>query len=179
MVNYFGNKLKLFSSGVITFLLVVLGLSASYSLAASELNFRTVSATNSLSQSSVLCMVQDSTGFLWIGTKDGLNRFDGYEFVTYKYDINDPNTLSNNEISCLALEGDQFLWIGTRSGGINRLQLSTGLITRFDNLTYDDLIRDLYFDQEGRLWAGTSEGLFEFVKGDDAADDRFINRSRT
>jgi signal transduction histidine kinase/ligand-binding sensor domain-containing protein/DNA-binding NarL/FixJ family response regulator len=178
MVNYFGNKLKLFSSGVITFLLVVLGLSASYSLAASELNFRTVSATNSLSQSSVLCMVQDSTGFLWIGTKDGLNRFDGYEFVTYKYDINDPNTLSNNEISCLALEGDQFLWIGTRSGGINRLQLSTGLITRFDNLTYDDLIRDLYFDQEGRLWAGTSEGLFEFVKGDDAADDRFINRSR-
>ncbi|MCA1745333.1 MAG: response regulator [Bacteroidales bacterium] len=165
-------------AGAVLSLLVVAWLSVTSAFAASELNFRTVTATNSLSQSSVLCMVQDSTGFLWVGTKDGLNRFDGYEFVTYKYDISDPNTLSNNEISCLALEGEQYLWIGTRSGGINRLELATGRITRFSNLTYDDLIRDLYFDQQGKLWAGTSEGLFQYVEGDESADGRFVNRSR-
>ena len=143
------------------FLLCFLLISVSFPLSA-DLNFRSVEAINSLSQSSVLCMVQDSTGFLWIGTKDGLNRFDGYEFVTYKYDSDDPNTLSNNEISCLALQSDSLLWIGTRSGGINRLDLTTGRISRFNMLTYDDLIRDLYIDSEGELWAGTSEGLFRF-----------------
>lgn len=122
--------------------------------------FRRLVATNSLSQSSVLAMVQDEMGFLWIGTKDGLNRFDGYEFVAYKYDPSNMNTLSNNEVSCLAIEENRFLWIGTRSGGINRLELATGVITRYSNLTYDDLVRGIYIDPEGKLWAGTSEGLF-------------------
>lgn len=156
------------------FLLCFLLISVSFPLSA-DLNFRSVEAINSLSQSSVLCMVQDSTGFLWIGTKDGLNRFDGYEFVTYKYDSDDPNTLSNNEISCLALQSDSLLWIGTRSGGINRLDLTTGRISRFNMLTYDDLIRDLYIDSEGELWAGTSEGLFRFS----VEKDRFENVSRS
>lgn len=178
MVKDFALKRKLFAAEKTFCLLLFFWLLAGSAQAASELNFRTVTATNSLSQSSVLCMVQDSTGFLWIGTKDGLNRFDGYEFVTYKYDINDPNTLSNNEISCLALEKDEFLWIGTRSGGINRLKLSTGEITRFNHLTYDDLIRELYFDKEGRLWAGTSEGLFLYQAADETGEDRFVNRSR-
>src|SRR5690554_1707518 len=68
--------------------------------------FQLASAVNSLSQSSVLCMTQDSVGFLWIGTKDGLNRFDGYEFVTYKYDRDNINSLSSNEISCLVIQNN-------------------------------------------------------------------------
>ncbi|ASB47666.1 hybrid sensor histidine kinase/response regulator transcription factor [Alkalitalea saponilacus] len=132
----------------------------SHATSATSISFRSVNATNTLSQSSVLSMLQDSTGFLWVGTKDGLNRFDGYEFVSYKYDPYDSNSLSSNEISALEMEGDRYLWVGTRSGGLNRLELHTGIIQRFSNLTYDDLIRDIYYDYDGNLWAGTSEGLF-------------------
>ena len=141
-------------------------------------SFRNVLTPSSLSQSSVLAMVQDSLGFLWIGTKDGLNRFDGYKYVSYKYDIDDDGTLSNNEISCLELQDNRYLWIGTRSGGINRLDLSNSRITRYNGLTYDDLIRDLYIDRQGRLWAGTSEGLFYYEAGEGEDKGRFVNASR-
>src|SRR5690554_4828117 len=137
------------------------------------LNFRSVRTGSPLSQSSVLCMVQDSTGFLWVGTKDGLNRFDGYEFVRFKYDVDDESSLSNNEISCLVLQDSSYLWIGTRSGGINRLELATNKITRFSGLTYDDLIRDLYLDDEGQLWAGTSEGLMLYEEGPENEPGQF------
>lgn len=142
------------------------------------LNFRSVSTGSSLSQSSVLCMVQDSTGFLWVGTKDGLNRFDGYEYVSFKYDVEDESSLSNNEISCLVLQDSTYLWIGTRSGGINRLELATNKITRYRGLTYDDLIRDLYIDKEGHLWAGTSEGLLLYESGPENEPGQFKNISR-
>ena len=84
--------------------------------------FQLASAVNSLSQSSVLCMTQDSVGFLWIGTKDGLNRFDGYEFVTYKYDRDNINSLSSNEISCL-LSKQQMALDRYPQWGINRQSL--------------------------------------------------------
>lgn len=154
------NRKDCKSLTILFFLWIV---SSLYGAASSDFNFRRLVATNGLSQSSVLAMVQDDKGFLWIGTKDGLNRFDGYEFVTYKYDPSDLNTISNNEVSCLVIEENRYLWIGTRSGGINRLELSTGVITRFSNLTYDDLVRGIYIDPEGKLWAGTSEGLLLYT----------------
>ena len=171
------DRRELQSFTVLFFLWIISSLCGA---ASSDFNFRRLVATNGLSQSSVLAMVQDDRGFLWIGTKDGLNRFDGYEFVAYKYDPSDLNTISNNEVSCLVIEDNRYLWIGTRSGGINRLELSTGLITRFSNLTYDDLVRGIYIDPEGKLWAGTSEGLFLYKPSVDGVNEkgRFINVSK-
>ena len=143
-----------------------------------ERYFRMVPSLDGLSQSSVLSMVQDSIGFLWIGTKDGLNRFDGYEFINFKYDPKSENSLSNNEISCLEVEGDRYLWVGTRSGGVNRLELSTGNITRFDNLTYDGLVRVVFLDSQDNLWVGTTEGLFLFGKDERGERTRIVNQSR-
>ncbi len=165
---------------VLTFcflLLFVGGISSNLLFASSVKNFQRVRAVNSLSQYSVLCMVQDSTGFLWFGTKDGLNRFDGYEFITFKYEPGNSNSLSNNEISCLAMQGDRYLWIGTRSGGINRLELYSNEITRYTDLTYDDLVRDIFYDEHGQIWAGTSEGLFLFQENG-SENGSFINISR-
>ncbi len=143
-----------------------------------SLNFRTIPSNNGLSQSSILAIAQDSLGFLWIGTKDGLSRFDGYEFINYKYDPKSQNSLSNNEISCLELEGGQYLWIGTRSGGINRMELATGKISRFNNLTYDDLVRGIILDSQDNLWVGTSEGLFLFKKDDNGERCYPVNVSK-
>lgn len=144
-----------------------------------SLNFRMVPSADGLSQSSVLAMAQDSIGFLWIGTKDGLNRFDGYDFINYKYDPKSDNSLSNNEISCLEVEGGNYLWIGTRSGGVNRLEFSTGNITRYSNLTYDDLVRDICLDSRGNLWIGTSEGLFLMRKDEKGNRQHPVNVSKS
>ena len=62
----------------------------------SNLRFNSISTHEGLSQSSVLSITQDEQGFIWIGTKDGLNRFDGYSFTTYKNKIDNPNSISNN-----------------------------------------------------------------------------------
>ncbi|MFW6267514.1 MAG: hybrid sensor histidine kinase/response regulator transcription factor, partial [Marinilabiliaceae bacterium] len=145
----------------------------------SGLSFRNVPASRGLSQSSVYCMLQDHKGFIWIGTKGGLNRYDGYDFVTYKYDQTNPNTLSNNEVICLENDNNKYLWIGTRSGGINRLEFATGDITRFNNLTYDDLVPELLLDSLDNLWAGTSEGLLLFPPDEKGERNMARNLSET
>lgn len=130
-----------------------------------------------LSQSSVLSLAQDSLGFLWVGTKDGLNRFDGYEFKSYKYDPKNENSLSNNEISSLEVEGTRYLWIGTRGGGLNRFDYTTSVFTRFSNLSYDDIIRDIHLDSKDNLWVGLSEGLILFKKDSDGERRQPVNQS--
>ncbi|MFW5753817.1 MAG: ligand-binding sensor domain-containing protein, partial [Marinilabiliaceae bacterium] len=145
----------------------------------SGLSFRNVPASRGLSQSSVYCILQDHKGFIWIGTKGGLNRYDGYDFVTYKYDQTNPNTLSNNEVICLENDNNKYLWIGTRSGGINRLEFATGDITRFNNLTYDDLVPELLLDSLDNLWAGTSEGLLLFPPDEKGERNMARNLSET
>ncbi|WP_291857304.1 hybrid sensor histidine kinase/response regulator transcription factor [Marinilabilia sp.] len=145
----------------------------------SGLYFRDIPVSQGLSQSSVYCMLQDNKGFIWIGTKDGLNRYDGYEFLTFKYDQLDSESLSNNEIICLENDQDKYLWIGTRSGGINRLHFATGEITRYNNLTYDDLVQDLETDSMNNLWAGTSEGLLLFSADETGERNMIRNVSET
>lgn len=163
------------------FILLLLVSGAMYSQTSwhSDITFTDIPVDQGLSQSSVYCMLQDQKGFIWIGTKDGLNRYDGYEFLTYKYDQGDSESLSNNEIICLENDHDKYLWVGTRSGGINRLHFSTGEITRFSNLTYDDLVQDLRIDSLNNLWAGTSEGLLLFSPDKDGERDIVRNVSET
>ncbi|MCK7520427.1 MAG: hypothetical protein MZV64_23440 [Ignavibacteriales bacterium] len=63
---------------------------------------------------------QDSIGFLWFGTEDGLNRYDGYNFKTFKPDPDAINSLSDRFITSITEDRDGYLWIGTRQGGLNR-----------------------------------------------------------
>ena len=68
---------------------------------AQVLNVDHFTIENGMSQTSVNCIIQDSQGFLWAGTQDGLNKFDGYSFRVYKNEPSDTNTLSNNFINCI------------------------------------------------------------------------------
>jgi signal transduction histidine kinase/ligand-binding sensor domain-containing protein/DNA-binding NarL/FixJ family response regulator len=163
---------------IMIILIMITGAIAEGNPSSSSLNFRPVSSVNSLSQSSVLCMAQDSSGFLWIGTKDGLNRFDGYEFITYKYDPSDPNTISGNEISCLEIQDGRYLWIGTRSAGINRFDLTNGQIIRYTDITSDGLVRQIYIDSDGRLWLATSDGLLLYMEYEAGQPGIFQNISK-
>ncbi|WP_233567315.1 two-component regulator propeller domain-containing protein [Parabacteroides sp. AM58-2XD] len=96
-------------------ILSILFLSCSCWLFAEESNylFRHYQVENGLSDNMVTCCVQDKSGYIWIGTRDGLNRFDGYTFKVFRNDPDVPESLGNNWITHLDCDRDGNLWVGT------------------------------------------------------------------
>src|SRR5687768_17507872 len=82
----------------------------------SEAKFERYSLEQGLSQSAIYAIIQDRQGFLWFATEDGLNRFDGYNFVVYKYKPQDRNSLSSSVITGLLQDRDGIIWITTTHG---------------------------------------------------------------
>src|ERR1700759_471800 len=78
--------------------------------------FRRISTDQGLSNSTINCIFQDSRGFMWFGTRDGLNRYDGTKFTIYRNDENDPNSLCDNFVRCMYEDASHNLWIGTSYG---------------------------------------------------------------
>src|SRR5215211_5823950 len=99
------------------------------------LRFDHISIEQGLSQSSVRVILQDSRGFIWFGTEDGLNRYDGYNFKTFKPDPDVSSSLSDRWITSIVEDQDGYLWIGTRQGGLNRYDSRT---EEFDHYLHDD-----------------------------------------
>ena len=81
-----------------------------------SIRFERITTEHGLSQGTALSILQDSVGFMWLGTQDGLNRYDGYEFRVYKHDPTDPSSLPSNWIEALAEDAAGDLWIGTQGG---------------------------------------------------------------
>ncbi|HET9483449.1 MAG TPA: two-component regulator propeller domain-containing protein, partial [Xanthomonadales bacterium] len=79
-----------------------------------------VSAAEDLAQNTVNALLQDRTGFLWIGTQGGLHRFDGYHFVPFQHDPEDPNSLADSFVTALAADDKGRLWVGTNGKGVSR-----------------------------------------------------------
>ena len=106
--------------------LVIYGLMTTFDAMAqaTELYGNLFTAHTGLSQSRVHTILQDSLGFLWIGTQDGLNKYDGYSFDHFRYQP-DAVSLSNNTIRCLAEGEGGILWVGT-DYGLNKLDRMGG-----------------------------------------------------
>lgn len=139
-----------------------------------NINFQSITIDDGLSQSLAEYIYQDSLGYIWIGTNDGLNRYNGNEFKVYKNIKNDENTISNNMISSLVEDSNKNLWIGT-DGGLNKMNLNTGEITRYlvseeDKLYSNTVVDELLIDSKGRLWVCTINGLNLY----DSENDNFI-----
>ncbi|PKP20670.1 MAG: hypothetical protein CVU05_08565 [Bacteroidetes bacterium HGW-Bacteroidetes-21] len=119
---------------------------------------------NGLSQSTVLCIFQDSRGFLWVGTQDGLNKFDGYRFQLYKYNPLDSNSISSNWINAMAEDNDGNMWIATQNG-LNKIERKSGQIKRYlhdPNNPYsivEDEIFGVVIDLKGNVWTKTASSL--------------------
>jgi len=119
-----------------------------------------------LSQNNVLCVIQDSRGFLWFGTRDGLNKYDGYQITIYRNDPKNNHSVANNFISDLIEDRQGNIWVGTRGGGLSRYDREKDQFTTFrgagEYLT-GNLITSLAEDAQGLLWIGTEDqGLILF-----------------
>lgn len=125
------------------------------------------SVTEGLSQSKVNTIFQDSRGLLWIGTEDGLNRYDGYEFYVYSNQPYDTNTISNNYINAICEDSNGLLWIATNKG-LNSLNLKTGKINiykndpRKSNTISDNVVLNVFIDKDKNLWVKTMEFLHKY-----------------
>jgi len=129
-----------------------------------SVRFRNFGIASGLSQITARAIVQDQQGFIWIGTQDGLNRFDGYDFRTYYRDRRNPGALSDSHISALELAENGALWVATVAGGINLLDPATELIENFrhdaaraDSLSADGVL-SLMMARDGHLWVSTNAG---------------------
>lgn len=126
--------------------------------------FKHLTTANGLSQSSVIAMAQDHQGMLWIGTRDGLNKYDGGEITIYRNRVDDPNSISNNDILDIEIDDNGDLWIGTYSG-LNHFNLKTQKFTRYlenatdTNSLSNNTIWSIDIVSQTEIWIGTSDGL--------------------
>jgi signal transduction histidine kinase/ligand-binding sensor domain-containing protein/DNA-binding response OmpR family regulator len=126
---------------------------------AEEIRFKHLTIDDGLSQNAVFAILQDRRGFMWFGTKDGLNRYDGYSFVIYQHNPFDSTSLSANHVTALFEDSRGDLWVGTLNAGLNRLRRETARFQRF--VTAPDLnnqITAITEDSAGNIWVGTSGG---------------------
>lgn len=128
------------------------------------LHFGRLGAREGLSQASVTAVAQDSLGFLWFGTQDGLNRWDGYEFRIFRNDPSDPGSLANAYVNDLLVDPAGTLWVAT-FGGLHRYDVASGRFERFVTVSNEartlpsNIVRDIALADDGTLWAATVGGI--------------------
>lgn len=139
-------------------------------------NFRQFTVTDGLSTNGVNYLCKDSRGFLWIGTKQGLQRFNGSSFLNFRHLNNDSNSIVNDRVSFIIEDTKHDIWVATNRG-IAKFNYRNGKFTNY-RMGWNDSgkvnMGDLFWlleDSRGRLWAGGRAGLFLF----NSKLDRFEN----
>ncbi|MDR0699887.1 MAG: response regulator [Tannerella sp.] len=152
---------KYFCKRIIIVLLII----ASYSCKQADYNFVLQRETDDsqaaispfVSYLNITSFCQDSLGYMWIATLDGLNRYNGYEFVQYRHDTNDSTSLDNVFVYSLFIDSSHRLWIATATG-VNRYDFATNRFVRYIN---PEIIgyTSFFEDHTGRIWVATFSGL--------------------
>lgn len=129
------------------------------------IRFEHYSIERGLSQNTVFAIIQDRTGFLWFGTEDGLNRYDGYRFIIYRHNPDDIKSISSNWVQTLYEGRSGTIWVGTDGGGLNRLDPVTGVFTRLNQPSTpgyfpENVIWVILGSDTDELWVGTDGGLY-------------------
>ena len=139
-----------------------------------SIEFEHLTTDQGLSTGTVNCVFRDSRGFIWFGTLDGLNRFDGYQFKVFKNDPLDETSLSGNRITTISEDKSGNIWIGTQNNGISLFDWQT---EKFKRLKYDpddplslssNEVRKIAITHEGTILVATIGGglnLFDPVTG--------------
>lgn len=142
-----------------------------------NLKFENLNTNEGLSSSTCLEVFQDSQGFLWFGTIDGLNKYNGYEFEVMRPIFNDSTSISNNRINVIQEDKQTHLWIGTNNG-LNFYNRNTKKFKRIS--LYDQPLKFnnpkqiintlLYDEEENQFWVGTTNGIIKLSLEEDTTD---------
>lgn len=145
-------------------LIIIFLLLNGFAFSKDDVTFIQMDKSSGLSDNTVVSIIQDSRGFMWLGTGAGLNYYDGNKFKLLRAEEGNRNSLTNNYVSAIVEDSSGNLWIGTNSG-LNKLSVKTGEITQFlhdpddQNTISNNFIRSLLFDSKGRLWVGSRDGV--------------------
>tara|TARA_R110002072_G_scaffold29258_2_gene92825 strand:+ start:296 stop:4429 length:4134 start_codon:yes stop_codon:yes gene_type:complete len=149
-----------------------------------SLKFENLDTVDGLSSSTILEIFQDNEGFLWFGTIDGLNKYNGYEFEVYKSVLNDFTSISNNRINAIDQDNKGNLWVGTNNGlnlfnKNNNSFIHINLSNKISLLNnYKQIINDLLYDDiHNTLWVATNSGVVKIVLEDFYNDIDKLNYS--
>ena len=148
-----------------------LKISTSYANIRESFNFKNITIEDGLSQSTVETIYQDSKGYIWIGTNDGLDRYNGYEFKHYKHDKYDKNSIANNYIVDIIEDKNGYIWVST-IGGLSRINPDKDEIKNYyskedsGNLSNSNLWQILC-TKDNRLIASTIDGINVYDKNKD------------
>ncbi|MDG5767142.1 two-component regulator propeller domain-containing protein [Balneolales bacterium ANBcel1] len=131
------------------------------------MRFHHITDKDGLSQATISTILQGSYGYMWFGSRDGLNRYNGHEITIYKNDPNDTNSISFNEVSHLFESSDSTLWVATRRNGINRYNRKKDNFVQYTSEQFNQegyaishaSVNDIVEDGNGHLWIGTLGGL--------------------
>ncbi|HEY9048251.1 MAG TPA: two-component regulator propeller domain-containing protein [Ohtaekwangia sp.] len=138
---------------------------------ASKVTFDHLGIEEGLSQSSVFAITQDADGFMWFGTRDGLNRYDSRMIRTYRHEANNPQSISGNSVHCLLVDSKKQLWVGT-SEGINIYRAASDNFVRgklnpdSDEGLHNNHIAAIHETKNGTIWIGTHGGLSKVISRD-------------
>lgn len=144
-------------------LLVSLHLPSAARAQSSTIRFDTLNVEDGLSQSNVRAILQDSRGFVWFGTDDGLNKFDGYTFTIYKNDPENPQSLSDNAVYAIFEDAQGVVWLGT-GRGLNRFDRQREVFFPYTNDPSNarslrgSTVSAITEDARGSLWVATLDG---------------------
>src|SRR5882724_5036420 len=152
------------NAGRLPILFVLLVISVTVTAHDPYLYFNRLTTQNGLSHNKVNCILQDQRGFIWLGTDDGLDRYDGRYFTSFRHLPDDSTTISGNIIGSLLEDENGILWIGTADGGLSRYDYRLPASQQFKQFRHlpgdsssipNNIINNLLQDRFGYLWIAT------------------------
>ncbi len=160
-------KIKITKSLLIIMIVFFINITKSYGYY--NVKFENITNEDGLSQATVETIIQDKNGYMWIGTNDGLNRYNGYDFDIFKYNEELENTIANSYIIDLQQDNDGNMWVGT-ANGLSKINLKNDKVTNYtkekSNLS-DNNIGDILITKRGDIIIGTSNGINIYDKEKD------------
>jgi ligand-binding sensor domain-containing protein/signal transduction histidine kinase len=157
---------------ILFLILFLVNLSSVYSQS-NTIRFQHLGQDDGLSQNTQFCVFQDSKGFIWVGTEDGLNKYDGYKFTSFRTEWHNPNSLSENHVYSITEDHEGFLWIGT-DNGLNKFDSKKNIFIKYTynkddpNSLQSNKIFVVFEDKQKTLWIGTDNGLYKYNREADS-----------
>ncbi|MCU4158311.1 response regulator [Carboxylicivirga sp. A043] len=150
-------------SSVILFIVFVQICFVSISAQLQQYTSKDITTNEGLTDNNIHCILQDSYGFMWFGSEEGLHRYDGYSFEIFRHEPNNPNSIASNIVRALFEDSYGRLWIGTDGGGISIFDLESEVFLPINGNNNYKLTSDEVFcfagSDDDHLWVGTKSGL--------------------